>query len=79
MADPPLGKLLKPCGPVLDAAAAQRAREALRQAAGPDGWRRPLDHAWPALAPVFGASPYLAGRSRALRSRSGSRTARPAR
>ena len=61
MADAPLGRILKPCGPVIDAAAAQRVRDTLRQAAGADGWRRPLDAAWSALAPVFSASPYLAG------------------
>jgi glutamate-ammonia-ligase adenylyltransferase len=45
---------LRPCGPVIDAAAAKRARERL----GDDAV---LDAAWPALAPVFAASPYLAG------------------
>ncbi|HZZ87654.1 MAG TPA: glutamine-synthetase adenylyltransferase, partial [Caulobacteraceae bacterium] len=44
---------MKPCGPVIDAAAAERAREAI----GPS----PLvDAAWPALAPIFAAAPYLA-------------------
>ena len=45
--------MLKPCGPVVDAAAAERARETL---AG----RARIDAAWPALAPVFAASSYLA-------------------
>ena len=44
-----LADLLKPCGPVIDAAAAERAREALGDIP-----------AWPSLAPVFAASPYLA-------------------
>jgi glutamate-ammonia-ligase adenylyltransferase len=48
-----LGALLKPCGPVVDAAAAERAREGL---AGHSA----IEPAWPALAPVFAASPYLA-------------------
>ncbi len=48
----PLASRLEPCGPVVDARAAERAREALAGVAG---------DAWPALAPVFGASPYLAG------------------
>ena len=48
MPDSPLIKRLKPCGPVVDAAAGKRAREALGA----------LDD-WPALEPVFAASPYL--------------------
>jgi [glutamine synthetase] adenylyltransferase / [glutamine synthetase]-adenylyl-L-tyrosine phosphorylase len=42
---------LHPCGPVVDAEAAERSRERLGEAAR---------EAWPALAPVFAASPYLA-------------------
>ncbi len=56
-----LAARLKPCGPIVDAAAAERAREALGGEAGA---------AWPALAPVFAASPYLtrlAGRPDRLR------------
>jgi [glutamine synthetase] adenylyltransferase / [glutamine synthetase]-adenylyl-L-tyrosine phosphorylase len=45
----PLGELMRPCGPVLDPAAAERARERLGD-----------PPAWPALAPVFAAAPYLA-------------------
>jgi glutamate-ammonia-ligase adenylyltransferase len=56
----PLAQLLKPCGPVFDAAAAERALEIVGDAADAAGWRATLDAAWPALAPVFGASPYLA-------------------
>ena len=44
-----LADLLRPCGPIVDPAAAERAREVV----GDLG-------AWPALAPVFAASPYLA-------------------
>ena len=48
-----LADLLGPRGPVVDAAAAERARESLADS--------PLaEHAWPALAPVFAAAPYLA-------------------
>ncbi len=46
--------ILHPCGPVTDADAAQRTRERLGASTG-------IDVAWPALAPVFAASPYLAG------------------
>jgi glutamate-ammonia-ligase adenylyltransferase len=52
-----LADLLKPCGPVVDAKAAERTREILAQSIAVDG-------AWAALAPVFGASPYLAGLAR---------------
>ena len=50
---------LAPCGPILDPKAAERTHEALAKAA--DGWRETLAAAWPALAPVAAASPYLAG------------------
>jgi len=43
---------LRPCGPVFDLRAAARARDGLGEIAG---------EAWPALEPVFGASPYLSG------------------
>ena len=52
--------LLRPCGPVLDAKAAERAREIVAETV----WNPELEQAWPALAPVFGASPYLAGLAR---------------
>ncbi|HYD28940.1 bifunctional [glutamine synthetase] adenylyltransferase/[glutamine synthetase]-adenylyl-L-tyrosine phosphorylase [Brevundimonas sp.] len=55
---------LAPCGPVLDAEAANRARERLAEAASDGGWAGTLDRAWPALAPVFAASPYLFGLAR---------------
>ncbi len=64
MSDLPLGRLIKPCGPVLDAPAAERAHEPLAAAAAAEGWTPLLDAAWPALAPVFGASPYLASLAR---------------
>jgi glutamate-ammonia-ligase adenylyltransferase len=51
-----LGRLIKPCGPVADAAAAERSREGLAQAMG-----AALEPVWAALAPICGASPYLAG------------------
>ena len=57
----PLYRDMKPAGPVVDAAAAERLLETLIQTADADGWREALDAAWPALAPVAGASPYLAG------------------
>lgn len=56
-----LDEHLKPCGPVLDAAAAGRVYEALAKAATKDGWLETLENAWPALAPIAVASPYLAG------------------
>jgi glutamate-ammonia-ligase adenylyltransferase len=55
-----LGEQLTPCGPVADEKAANRAREIIT--AGCDG--QVLDAAWPALAPVFGASGYLASLAR---------------
>jgi len=54
-----LGQLIRPCGPVVDAGAVERTQEALIEAAA--GWSDALDSARPALAPIFGASPYLAG------------------
>ena len=63
-AAPALAERLKPCGPVLDAKAAERARTAVQRRAEADGWATVLEAAWPALAPVFAASPYLAGLAR---------------
>jgi len=60
----PLAPGLKPCGPVVDPEAADRARERLAEAAADAGWLQTLDAAWPALAPVFAASPYLFGLAR---------------
>ncbi|MDO9430176.1 MAG: glutamine-synthetase adenylyltransferase, partial [Phenylobacterium sp.] len=56
--------VLKPCGPVADPKAADRARNVLVEAATRDGWLELLDAGWPALAPVFGASPYLTSLAR---------------
>jgi [glutamine synthetase] adenylyltransferase / [glutamine synthetase]-adenylyl-L-tyrosine phosphorylase len=61
MATQPLAGLLKPCGPTLDHAAGGRAMEAVARAATRDGWADDLARAASALAPVFAASPYLAG------------------
>ncbi len=60
----PLGTRLTPCGPVIDAGAADRARDRLSEAASEGGWSGRLEAAWPALAPVFAASPYLFGLAR---------------
>lgn len=46
-----LADQLQPCGPIIDAKAATRAHEAVGDVVG---------EAWPALAPIFAASPYLA-------------------
>lgn len=52
---------LRPCGPVLDRAAAERALSVLAAHAREHGWSAALEAAREALAPVFGAAPYLAG------------------
>jgi len=44
-----LGELIRPCGPVVDPGAAERARDRVGELA-----------AWPALDPIFAAAPYLA-------------------
>jgi len=56
----PMAANLQPCGPVLDEKAAERLRTWVAEA----GWTPELEQAWPALAPVFGASSYLAGLAR---------------
>jgi glutamate-ammonia-ligase adenylyltransferase len=53
----PLGPRLIACGPVVDKAAAERAKGAV-------GDDPAVVAAWPALAPVFAASPYLTGLAR---------------
>jgi glutamate-ammonia-ligase adenylyltransferase len=55
---------LKACGPVADAKACERTEDTLRVRAEAAGWGELLTLAWPALAPVFGASSYLAGLAR---------------
>ena len=67
MSDAPAGApglALRPCGPVVDAEASTRAHQRLAEAASEGGWLPAFDHAWPALAPVFAASPYLFGLAR---------------
>lgn len=59
-----LAQLLRPCGPVADDQAAGRIHESLSRAAESGGWNALFEEAWPALAPVFGASPYLGGLAR---------------
>jgi glutamate-ammonia-ligase adenylyltransferase len=56
----PLAEQLKPCGPVADEKAAARARVVIAEAFEP----KRLEAAWPALAPIFGASPYLVSLAR---------------
>jgi len=60
----PLADQLGACGPIVDAAAAERVRERLAEAAAEGGWAPLLERSWAALAPVFSASPYLAGLAR---------------
>ena len=55
---------LVPCGPVVDAVAAERIHERLFGVAAENGWPDTFEAAWPVLAPVFAASPYLAGLAR---------------
>src|SRR5438445_13896964 len=55
-----LAEQLSPCGPVVDDKAAGRAREVVAETV----WTERLDCAWPALAPIFGAAPYLASLAR---------------
>ncbi|CAL1690750.1 Bifunctional glutamine synthetase adenylyltransferase/adenylyl-removing enzyme [Brevundimonas subvibrioides] len=64
MSDLQLGRRIAPCGPVVDAAVAERARERLAALAAEGGWGEAFDAAWPALCPVFAASPYLFGLAR---------------
>ena len=52
-----LADRLQPCGPIIDAAAAERARIAILSDLGDDSLVR---RTWPVLAPIFSASPYLA-------------------
>jgi len=59
-----LADMLRPCGPTADPKAAERALEIIAPTADAEGWSAALQAAWPALAPVFGASSYLAGLAR---------------
>ena len=64
LTDPLLLEQLRPCGPVIDAKAAERTLRPLAEQAAEDGWASTLEAAWPALAPVMAASPYLASLAR---------------
>ncbi|WP_372785165.1 bifunctional [glutamine synthetase] adenylyltransferase/[glutamine synthetase]-adenylyl-L-tyrosine phosphorylase [Phenylobacterium sp.] len=55
-----LAEQMTPCGPVTDEKAAARAREIIAETV----WGARLEQAWPALAPIFAASPYLASLAR---------------
>src|SRR5512140_1281765 len=55
-----LAQQLTPCGPVVDAKAAERLRGHIAMTL----WTERLERAWPALAPVFSASSYLASLAR---------------
>ena len=55
---------ITPCGPVSDPVAAERLWESLSAAAAEGDWSDVLSAAWPSLAPVFAASPYLGGLAR---------------
>ena len=63
-ASAPFAARLAPCGPVIDARAADRATASVRQAAEKGGWDGTLLAANEALGPVFAASPYLSGLAR---------------
>ncbi len=55
-----LAEQLTPCGPVVDEKAAERLRSQVAAAL----WTERLEQAWPALAPIFAASSYLASLAR---------------
>ena len=55
---------LRPCGLIVAPEQAERLLAVLAPVAKCDGWRETLADAWPALAPVFSASPYLASLAR---------------
>ena len=57
-----LADQLTPCGPIVDAKAAERAHEAIAKRTGEAF--PVVEAAWGALAPVFAASPYLASLAR---------------
>jgi glutamate-ammonia-ligase adenylyltransferase len=59
-----LADRLRACGPVLDKARAADRLEIIGELAAEGGWRGAFDTAAEALAPVFAASPYLAGLAR---------------
>ncbi|MBX3479930.1 MAG: bifunctional [glutamine synthetase] adenylyltransferase/[glutamine synthetase]-adenylyl-L-tyrosine phosphorylase [Caulobacter sp.] len=55
-----LAETIVPCGPVIDARHAARTREIVESDLGAGA----LDPVWPALEPIFAASPYLSGLAR---------------
>ncbi|PHY22927.1 bifunctional [glutamine synthetase] adenylyltransferase/[glutamine synthetase]-adenylyl-L-tyrosine phosphorylase [Caulobacter sp. BP25] len=57
-----LAHRLTPCGPIVDPKAAERAHEAIAKRVG-EAFPT-VEAAWPALAPVFAASPYLTSLAR---------------
>ncbi len=57
-----MAERLAPCGPIVDAKAADRAYEAIAKRVGEA--MAGVDPVWPALAPVFAASSYLASLAR---------------
>lgn len=57
-----LANRLTPCGPIVDPKAAERAHEAIAKRVG-EAFPT-VEAAWPALAPVFAASPYLTSLAR---------------
>jgi len=59
--DTALGDLIQPCGPMVDRDLAARTWDSLMASALNEQDRFAITSAWPALAPVFSASPYLAG------------------
>jgi|GEM_PF-6171906 len=64
MPSPPLHRQNRPCGPTLQVGSLESTQVRLAEAAADGGWGGMLTDAWPALAPVFAASPYLAGLAR---------------
>jgi glutamate-ammonia-ligase adenylyltransferase len=59
--DTALGDLIQPCGPMVDRDLAARTWDSLMASPLNEQDRFAITSAWPALAPVFSASPYLAG------------------
>jgi [glutamine synthetase] adenylyltransferase / [glutamine synthetase]-adenylyl-L-tyrosine phosphorylase len=59
-----LWRAMTPCGPVVEAKDAERSREVLMDVAAAAGWADEFAAAWPALAPIFSASPYLSALAR---------------
>ena len=64
MAAARLADLIQPCGPVVAGGVPGLTADRLAEAAEDGGWRDLWEQARPALEPVFGASPYLAGLAR---------------